>query len=302
MAMKQTVHAVELEHVSKHFGPVQAVKNVSLVIESGEVVAFLGPNGAGKTTSISLMLGLRSPSSGRVALFGKDPRKAENRKRVGAMLQDASVPWMLSVRELVELFARLHEQSMDTRKAIQMAGLEDKVHARVSTLSGGQQQRVYFAMALVGNPDILFLDEPTTGLDVESRRNFWDQINDQIKRGKTIILTTHNLEEADALARRIVVIDRGEIVADGTPTDIKGHVGGKHVRFHAPALTLAELRALPGVQLAQELNGRFDLYSTLYALQKHAKACCLDGLPSGPDCDGRGLYPSAIKGCREYFA
>src|SRR5579863_4322469 len=131
MTMKQLIPAVELEHVTKHFGAVQAVKNVNLVIEHGEVVAMLGPNGAGKTTSISLMLGLRYPSSGKVSLFGKDPRKAKNRKHVGAMLQDASVPWMLSVRELVELFARLHEQPMDTRKAIQMAGLEDKANARV---------------------------------------------------------------------------------------------------------------------------------------------------------------------------
>src|SRR5690348_6528236 len=206
--------AVELNNVTKNYGSVQALKGVNLKVEKGEVVAILGPNGAGKPTSIALMLGMRRPSSGSVALFGENPRLANHRKHIGVMLQESGVPDSLKVRELVELFGRFHDNPMVTQEAIKMAGLAEKANTRLGRLSGGQKQRVYFALALVGNPDVLFLDEPTTGLDVEARRNFWEQINQQVAQGKTIILTTHNLEEADALARRVVVINQGQIIAD----------------------------------------------------------------------------------------
>jgi len=147
---------------------------------------------------------------------------------------------------------------MPTQEALKMAGLVECANKRLAALSGGQKQRVYFALALVGNPDVLFLDEPTTGLDVEARRNFWDQINGQINRGKTIILTTHNLEEADTLARRIVVIDHGRIRAEGTPDEIKGRVGSKRVVFRASE-TLAQLRALTGLELSQLPGNRFEV-------------------------------------------
>ena len=242
MATHTATLAVELQNVTKNYGSTQALKGISLKVEPGEVVAFLGPNGAGKSTSIALMLGMRRPSSGSVTLFGENPRLANHRKHIGVMLQESGVPETLKVRELVELFGRFHDNPMVTLEAIKMAGLEEKANTRLGRLSGGQKQRVYFALALVGNPDVLFLDEPTTGLDVESRRNFWEQIHHQVTQGKTIILTTHNLEEADALAKRIIVINQGQIIADGTPDDIKGQVGGKHVRFRAPNITIEDLR------------------------------------------------------------
>jgi ABC-2 type transport system ATP-binding protein len=261
MAMGTTPLAVELHHVTKNYASIQALKGVSLTIKPGEVVAFLGPNGAGKSTLISLMLGMRRPTSGSVSLFGESPRLATHRKRIGVMLQESGVPETLKVRELVELFGRFHDNPLATREAINVAGLEEKANVRLGRLSGGQKQRVYFALAVVGNPDVLFLDEPTTGLDVQARRSFWDQINIQVGRGKTIILTTHNLEEADALAKRIVVINRGEIIVDGTPDEIKGHVGGKHVRFHAPDLRIEDLQAMAGVQSVRLINQKFEIYT-----------------------------------------
>jgi ABC-2 type transport system ATP-binding protein len=204
---------------------------------------------------------MRRATSGSITLLGENPRLANHRKRIGVMLQESGVPETLKVRELVELFGRFHDNPMLTQEAIKMAGLAEKTNTRLARLSGGQKQRVYFALALVGNPDVLFLDEPTTGLDVESRRNFWDQINLQIKHGKTIILTTHNLEEADALAKRIVVINQGQIIADGTPDEIKGHVGGKHVRFHAANRTIEDLHTLAGVQFVQRIDNKFEIYT-----------------------------------------
>jgi len=261
MATSTATFAVELNNVTKNYGSVQALKGISLKVEPGEVVAFLGPNGAGKSTSIALMLGMRRPSSGSVTLFGENPRLANHRKHIGVMLQESGVPETLKVCELVELFGRFHDNPMVTQEAIQMAGLEEKANTRLGRLSGGQKQRVNFALALVGNPDVLFLDEPTTGLDVEARRNFWEQIHIQVAQGKTIILTTHNLEEADALAKRIVVINQGQIIADGTPDEIKGHIGGKHVRFRAPNITLEDLHALAGVQSLQLLGNKFEIYT-----------------------------------------
>jgi ABC-2 type transport system ATP-binding protein len=261
MGTGAAIPAVELDHVTKNYGSVQALKGISLTIEPGEVVAVLGPNGAGKSTSIALMLGMRRPSSGSVMLFGENPRLANHRKRIGVMLQESGVPETLKVRELVELFGRFHDNPMVTQEAITIAGLEEKASTRLSRLSGRQKQRVYFALALVGNPDVLFLDEPTTGLDVEARRNFWDQINIQVTRSKTILLTTHNLEEADALEKRIIVINQGEIVIDGTPDEIKGHVGGKHVRFHASNLSIEDLQAIAEVQSVQLVNKKFEIYT-----------------------------------------
>jgi ABC-2 type transport system ATP-binding protein len=261
MTTNAATSAVELTNVTKNYGKIQAIKNISLTIKRGEVVAILGPNGAGKSTSIGLMLGMRRPSSGSVTLFSENPRLANHRKQIGVMLQESGVPETLKVRELVELFGRFHDNAIVTREAIAMAGLEEKANARLANLSGGQKQRVYFALAIVGNPDILFLDEPTTGLDVEARRNFWEQIRNQVGLGKTIILTTHNLEEADALARRIIVINQGQIVADGTPDTIKGHIGGKRVRFRAPNSSLEDIRKISGIQSIQFDGQIFAMYT-----------------------------------------
>ncbi len=237
--------AVELSHASKRYGAVQALDDVSFTIEPGEVVAMLGPNGAGKTTSISLMLGLRNPTSGSARLFGLDPKDLKARSRVGVMLQESGVPGMLRVSEMVDLFRAYYPNPLPTSDAIAMAGLEEKARSLVKDLSGGQHQRLYLALAVCGNPDALFLDEPTVGMDVEGRRRFLDEIGELAARGRTIVLTTHYLEEADQLARRIIVIDRGKVIADSTPAEIKSRVAGKRITFSTPDPDGEKLDGLP---------------------------------------------------------
>ena len=261
MQTRSSQPAVELNNATKHFGAVQALKGVSLKVEQGETVAFLGPNGAGKTTAISLMLGLRSPTSGSAAIFGQNPRNPANRSRIGVMLQESGVPTTLKVREVVEMFRRLYPRPLTTQGVLEAAQLTDKANALTANLSGGQRQRLYFALALIGNPDVLFLDEPTVALDVESRRIFWEHISGMIKGGKTVILTTHYLEEADALAQRIVVINQGSIVAEGTPREIKARVGGKNVRFRSTTLSDAALHGLPHVERATRTADLVEIYT-----------------------------------------
>ncbi len=253
--------AVELENASKSFGSVQALRNVSIQVQAGEVVAFLGPNGAGKTTAISLMLGLRSPSRGRAKIFGQNPREPKHRARIGVMLQESGVPGLLKVRELIQLFSQFYHQPLMVSKVLEMANLTEKKDAIASTLSGGQKQRLYFALSICGNPDVLFLDEPSVALDVESRRAFWQEISGFAKTGKTVILTTHYLEEADALANRIIVINKGEIVAQGSPAQIKSRVGGKNVSFKLEAGNAATLEQLPNVQRFSKTGDSVNLYT-----------------------------------------
>jgi ABC-2 type transport system ATP-binding protein len=237
---------VELQGARKRYGPVEALRGIDLRIDPGEVVAMLGPNGAGKTTSISLMLGLRRPTAGRVRLFGLDPVDRRARSRTGAMLQESGVPSVLTVRELVDLFRAYYARPLAAARAVGLAGLEDKAHARVGQLSGGQRQRLYFALAVCGDPDVLFLDEPTVGMDVEARQAFLRSIRDLAGAERTIVLTTHYLEEADALAGRIVVVDRGLVIADGAPAEIKARVSSKRVLFRtAGTLDAAMLDGLP---------------------------------------------------------
>lgn len=251
--------AVELINVSKRFGEVQALIDVSLSILPGEVVAMLGPNGAGKTTSINLMLGLRKPTSGSVRLFGLDPQDLRARRRCGVILQESGVPQALTVRELVELFASYYPSPMPRARAIQMAGLDEVAHKQVKELSGGQRQRLYFALAIAGDPEVLFLDEPTAGLDVEGRRGFLHGIRDFAASGKTILLTTHYLVEADQLAERVLVIDRGLVIADAPPVEIKARVPGKRVSFTSPnPPSNADLEAL-GAQSVELLDHRVRL-------------------------------------------
>ena len=237
--------AVQLERASKSFGKVQALKQVSFKVEPGEVVGFLGPNGAGKTTAISLMMGLRAPDSGTASVFGRDPRDPQNRSRIGAMLQESDVPNTIKVREVIALIGSAYSNPLPVAKALEMADLSELANRPASNLSGGQKKRLAFALAVIGNPDVLFLDEPTAALDVEARRGFWEQVAAFTRSGKTIILTTHYLEEADAIAERIVVVNEGEIVAQGTPAAIKARVGGKVVRFKSPQLEAVKLERLP---------------------------------------------------------
>ena len=226
-----TTPAVELIDVHKKFGDVEAVRGVSLRIEQGDVVAILGPNGAGKTTTINLMLGLRRPTTGSACLFGMAPEDRRARSRCGVMLQESGVPAQLKVRELVDLFASYYPRALSIERAIAMAGLTEQAGVQAGKLSGGQRQRLYFALAVCGDPDVAFLDEPTVGMDVEARRAFHDTIREFSADGKTIVLTTHYLEEADELAERIVVIDRGVVIADASPAEIKSRVAGKRISF-----------------------------------------------------------------------
>lgn len=222
---------LELAAVRKSYGPVEALRGIDLRIEQGETVAILGPNGAGKTTALSLLLGLRQPTSGRVTLFGRSPMDRAARTRRGAMLQESGVPARLRVRELVALFATYYPHPLPVAATLRLADLERESGSMAASLSGGQRQRLYFALAICGDPEVLFLDEPTVAMDVASRRAFRDTILQYRERGKTILLTTHFMEEADQLARRIVVIDRGLVVADGSASEIKAKAAGKRVQF-----------------------------------------------------------------------
>ena len=237
--------AAQLIDATKKYGSVEALKGVTIDIELGDVVAMLGPNGAGKTTSISLLLGLRKPTSGKALLFGLKPDDLNARSRVGVMLQESGIPTVLKVRELVDLFRSYYPKPMSRDRAIAMAGLEEKGNAQVKELSGGQKQRLYFALAVCGDPDVLFLDEPTVGMDVEGRRSFIERIAEFIQMGRTVVLTTHYLEEADQLAKRVIVIDRGLVIADASPQEIKSRVAGKRVRFTSAALTEKDMEGLP---------------------------------------------------------
>jgi len=235
-----------LRRASKNYGEVQALQQVDFTVRAGELVALLGPNGAGKTTAVKLFLGLAKPTTGAVSVFGGNPIDAEVRTRIGAMLQVAKVPETLRVREHIDLFSSYYPKPLPLAETLTLAGLQEIKDREFGELSGGQRQRVLFALALCGDPDILFLDEPTVGLDVESRRVLWEEIRKLIARGKTVLLTTHYLEEADALADRVVVINRGEIIAEGTPDEIKASTAGRRIRC-VTSLAIEIVRALPGV-------------------------------------------------------
>ncbi|MFL6247028.1 MAG: ABC transporter ATP-binding protein [Thermoanaerobaculia bacterium] len=212
----------QFTQVTKHYGPVEALRGLDLTIRPGELVALLGANGAGKTTAVRTLLGLSKPTSGEVRVFGGDPRDAHNRARTGALLQVARVPETLRVREHIHLFSSYYPNPRPLDDVIEAAGLQGLEKRKFGQLSGGQQKRVLFALALCGNPDLLVLDEPTVGLDVEARRALWKQIRAFIAGGRSVLLTTHYLAEAEALANRVVVINKGVVMAEGTPQQIKG--------------------------------------------------------------------------------
>ncbi|MFZ0760342.1 MAG: ABC transporter ATP-binding protein, partial [Candidatus Sulfotelmatobacter sp.] len=240
-----------LESVSKNYGEVRALRNVNFAVRAGQVVALLGPNGAGKTTAVKLLLGLTSPNSGKARVFGGDPINPQNRMRTGAVLQVGRVPETLRVREHIDLFSSYYSKPLPLKEVLAAAGLEKLRDRKFGDLSAGQRQRTLFALVICGDPDLLFLDEPTVGLDVEARRALREEIRRLTERGKTVLLTTHYLEEADALADRIAVINRGEIIAGGTPAEIKAQTGGKQIRC-ITALSLASLLRIPGVTDAKQ--------------------------------------------------
>jgi ABC-2 type transport system ATP-binding protein len=246
------VPVASLESASKSYGEVRALRNVNFSVGAGQVVALLGPNGAGKTTAVKLLLGLIEPDSGKARVFGGNPTNPQNRMRAGAMLQVSKVPETLRVSEHIDLFSSYYTNPMPLQQVLASAGLQKLRNRKFGDLSGGERQRTLFALAICGDPDLLFLDEPTVGLDVESRRTMWEEIKQLVDRGKSILLTTHYLQEADALADRIAVINKGEIIAEGTPAEIKASTRGKRIRC-VTQLSLASLLEIPGVS-----DARFD--------------------------------------------
>jgi ABC-2 type transport system ATP-binding protein len=247
--------SIDLQGLTKSFrgphGVVRAVREVDLTVEPGETVALLGPNGAGKSTTIDMLLGLLEPDEGRATLFGKPPREAVAAGRTGVMLQTGSLIRDLSVRELLDMVASLYPVPLPVAEALVLTGIEEIADRRTQKLSGGETQRVRFAMALVTNPDLLVLDEPTVAMDVEGRRAFWTTMRELASRGKTVLFATHYLEEADAYADRVVLMAHGNVVADGAPTEIKAMVGARRIRATLPGPAVGDLAQLEGVTRAE---------------------------------------------------
>jgi ABC-2 type transport system ATP-binding protein len=230
---------------------VDAVRGIDVSIDTGETVALLGPNGAGKSTTLDMVLGLLRPDAGTVSVFGAAPAAAVAQGKVGAMLQTGALIRDLAVRELLEQMASLYPKPLNIDETIELVGIGDIAQRRTQKLSGGQTQRVRFALALVTNPDLLVLDEPTVAMDVESRHAFWTTMREFATRGKTVLFATHYLEEADAYADRAVLMANGDVVADGPTTEIKARVGTRSIRATLPDAPLEELERLPGVTRAE---------------------------------------------------
>jgi ABC-2 type transport system ATP-binding protein len=246
--------AIDLRDLHKNFKEVRAVQGMTLDIASGEIVALLGPNGAGKTTTIDMLLGLSQPSSGSVSVYGYPPREAIERGLVSAVLQTGGLLKDLTVRETAQYTASLFANPRPVDEVLSRAGISAIADRRTGKCSGGEQQRLRFAMALLPDPELLILDEPTTGMDVEGRRAFWASIRQDAERGRTVLFATHYLEEADAYADRIILLRHGLVVADGTSAEIKSLAVGRTVRATLPGADEARLRAVPGADNV-ELRG-----------------------------------------------
>ncbi|TZF87480.1 ABC transporter ATP-binding protein [Cognatilysobacter lacus] len=238
-----------LSGVCKRYGEVVALDGLDLEVRDGEVLALLGANGAGKTTAIALMLGLITADEGRVQLFDRDPRELDARLGIGVMLQSAGIPETLKVRELIEVTRSYYTSPRSIADCVALAGLEGLLDRRYGRLSGGQQRRVQFAMAVCGRPRLLFLDEPTTGLDIDARQKLWAAIRELVADGAGVLLTTHYLEEAEALADRVVVVNGGRVVAQGSVAQIRARVVQRRVRCRS-SLDPAAVAAWPGVNAA----------------------------------------------------
>ena len=262
---------VSFENVRKTYGKVRAVDGLTMELRPGETVAFLGPNGAGKSTSLDMLLNLRKPTRGRIAMFGSDPYHAIKNGRVGAMLQSGGLMPEVTVRELVTLVTSFHPRPEPVEQTLRRAGIAEFANQRVDKLSGGQTQRVRFALAIVGDCDLIVLDEPTTAMDVETRRAFWDNMKVEVAEGKTLLFATHYLEEADQAADRIIVMNKGRLLADGTPSEIKARAGAKRISFHLDQVDepfLLGLPALVNVEIRHDLVQiqTSDSDRTLYAV------------------------------------
>lgn len=250
-----------LSQVTKHFGDNIALNGIDLNITPGKVLGVLGPNGAGKTTLINLLLGRLSLTSGDISIFGEKPGSTKAKRQIGAMLQVANLPDMLKVQEHIELFMSYYPNPMAYEQIIAYAGLEDIQQSLSKNLSGGQKQRLLFALAICGNPKLLFLDEPSVGMDIEARRGLWQAIRDLKANGTAVILTTHYLEEADALSDQIAVVNHGKIVNQGTPTEIKSHVTTKIIRFTSDA-SIGQLADIDAVSQVKANGKYFELQTS----------------------------------------
>ncbi|MGW1611090.1 ABC transporter ATP-binding protein [Streptomyces sp. NPDC002285] len=246
-ASNTTTPVVGFDQVSKSYGDVRAVDGLTLALHPGETVALLGPNGAGKSTTLDLLLGLKRPDSGRVGVFGTDPREAIVAGRVGAMLQSGGLMGEVTVAEMVRLACDLHPRPYPVSDVLARAGITQIADRKVDKLSGGQSQRVRFALATAGDSDLIVLDEPTTGMDVTTRQAFWATMREQADQGRTVLFATHYLEEADAIADRVLVLHRGRLLADGTAAEIKAKAGARRISFDlaGSAVDEAALRDLP---------------------------------------------------------
>jgi ABC-2 type transport system ATP-binding protein len=275
-------------------GPVHAVRGIDVSIARGETIALLGPNGAGKSTTIDMILGLARPDSGTVTVLGASPHDAVKRGLIGAMLQTGSLIRNLSARELIAMAASLYPAPMQVDRVIELVGLEEAAAQPTQKLSGGETQRVRFAVALVGDPELLILDEPTVAMDVEARRAFWTSMRRFAAEGKTVIFATHYLEEADANADRAVVMAHGRVVADGPTTEIKGRVSSRRIRATLPGPSEAELAAIEGVGSA-ERHG--DTVALLCSDSDAAIRALLQRYPQARDIEitGAGLEEAFVQ-------
>jgi ABC-2 type transport system ATP-binding protein len=253
---------IALRGIRKSFGSVQAVRGIDLDVAPGEIVAFLGPNGAGKTSTIDIILGLSQPNQGTVSVYGMHPRQAISRGLVSAVMQTGGLLKDFTVRETAEYTASLFARPRPVDEALNRAGITGIADRRVGKCSGGEQQRLRFAMALVPDPELLILDEPTTGMDVEGRRGFWGAIRQDTARGRTVLFATHYLEEADAYADRIILLRHGTIVADGTSSEVKAMAAGRTVRATLANPDQARLSAIPGADTVEVRGDTVLIHST----------------------------------------
>jgi ABC-2 type transport system ATP-binding protein len=265
---------VSVRSLRKRYGNHEAVRGIELEVRRGEIFAFLGPNGAGKTTTVEILEGFRHASDGSVEVLGADPWHARSswRERIGIVLQESEAEPGLTVRECLQLYAGYYRAPREVRETLALVGLEEQAEQRASALSGGQRRRLDVALALIGDPELIFLDEPTTGFDPSARRAAWELIAGLRELGKTVFLTTHYMEEAELLADRIAIIANGEIVAEGTPQTLGGRqLAGAQITFAPPRGTaLAELPATIAARAEQEPSGRVLLPSVTVAADLHA--------------------------------
>ncbi len=278
---------VECRDLRKRYGDLEAVAGVSFEVRAGEVFGLLGPNGAGKTTTIEILEGIRSPDAGTVRVLGLDPRRDARRvkSRIGVQLQTASLYPYLTVGELIDLFGRFFPRRLDARRLLGALGLEEKRDAQTRTLSGGQQQRLSVALALVNDPELVFLDEPTTGLDPAARRSLWEVVRGLRAEGRSVLLTTHYMEEAEALCDRLAIMDRGRILELGTVTEVVNRrFRERAVHFTAIAgLDAASMRAFPGVDRVVLEDGEVHLYTSNVAATIGAVLAAAETLDATPE-------------------